>query len=230
MQSNDLPLAERTYRELRAAIVRCEYGPGERLRVDDISRKLEVSSSPVREALSRLSEQGFVRAVDNRGFRVAPLTIEDVKDLTRVRGLIESEALLDAIAHGDDAWEAGIVACGHSLALVEQRLVGQHVALDESWSERHRAFHMAFYAACRSPLLLELVSELFDRAERYRRFSASMRSIESRKHNEHDDLMKVVLSRNATEAAARFMDHIRGTESRVVAALQALDRQVVAKA
>lgn len=221
-QTPEVPLSERAYRDLRAAIVRCEYGPGERLRVEDLSRRLEVSSSPVREALNRLTEQGFVRSIDHRGFRVAPLTVADIRDLTRVRALIEVEALRDAMAHGDDAWESGIVAAGHSLARIEERLAGQQVALDDEWSDRHRTFHLAFYSACRSPLLLQLADELFDRAERYRRFSASRRSVDVQKHSEHERLMRKVLARDADAAVTHFLRHIRGTETRVVAALEAL--------
>ena len=107
----EIPLAERAYRDLKHAIVRCEFEPGERLRVDDLSKRLDISSSPVREALSRLSEQGLVRALDKRGFRVAPLTVEGIADLTRVRLLIECEALTDSMANGDDAWWPHFILC-----------------------------------------------------------------------------------------------------------------------
>jgi DNA-binding GntR family transcriptional regulator len=220
--TQDMPLAERAYRGLRTAIVRCEFEPGARLRVEDLTRRFEVSNSPVREALSRLSEQGFVRAIDNRGFRVAPLTVEGIADITRARLLIECEVLRDSVMHGTDAWEASIVAAGHSLALVEQRLSGKAVALDNAWSERHRAFHLAFYSSCSSPLLIDLATELFDRAERYRRYSASHRLAELSKHNEHQQLMQAVLSRNADKAVTCLRKHIGGTEQRVSAALKAM--------
>jgi GntR family carbon starvation induced transcriptional regulator len=222
----EIPLAERAYRDLRTAIVRCEFEPGERLRVEDLTKRFAISSSPVREALSRLSEQGFVKALDKRGFRVAPLTVEGIVDLTRVRYLLECEALSDAIAHGDDAWEASIVAAGHSLALSEQRLSSNAVALDNAWSERHRAFHLAFYASCSSPLLLDLVTELFDRAERYRRYSASHRVAERSKHNEHEELMQAVLSRDANRSVACLRKHIGGTERRVSEALKAMELEL----
>jgi GntR family transcriptional regulator, carbon starvation induced regulator len=225
LQSTEIPLTERAYRDLRKAIVRCEYEPGERLRVEDLAKRLDISSSPVREALSRLSEQGFVRSLDKRGFRVAPLTTEDIMDLTRVRRLIEGEALRDAIAHGTDAWEAAIVAAGHSLGLIEQRLGGKPVALDNAWSERHRTFHLAFYSTCTSSLLLDLVNELFDRAERYRRFSASHRVAEISKHNEHEELMRVVLSRDIAQAVEHLLRHISSTEKRVCMALELIQSQ-----
>ena len=71
-------LTERAYRELRRAIVRGEFEPGARLRVEDLTRRYAISSSPVREALNRLSEQGLVKLLENRGFRVAPLTAEAI--------------------------------------------------------------------------------------------------------------------------------------------------------
>lgn len=215
----DLPLTERAYRHLRQAIVRCEFEPGERLRVDDLSQRLDISSSPVREALNRLAQQRFVRALDNRGFRVAPLTIDGITDLTRVRVLVECEALRDAIANGDDAWEAAAVAAAHSLGRVESRLGDKPVALDNEWSERHRAFHLSLYAACSSPLLLDLADNLFDSAERYRRHSAKHRAVDRAKHNEHRDLLRSVLSRDADAAVQRLARHIGATQRLVVKAL-----------
>ena len=221
-QQTDLPLVERAYRHIRQSIVRCDFEPDERLRVETLSKQFEISSSPVREALSRLSEQGFVRAIDNRGFRVAPLTIEGIVDLTRVRLLIEAEALRDAIAHGDDEWEARIVAAAHSLARVEQRMSDQAVVLDDDWSARHREFHLATYANCASPLLRAMVAQLFDLAERYRRYSARHRKSSKRKHAEHQRIMKLILERDADAAVAMMREHIMATERSVTAALQAM--------
>jgi len=214
-----VPLAERAYRRLRQAIVRCEFEPGQRLRVDELSKQYEISSSPLREALSRLSEQGLVKAFENRGFHVAPLSVQGIADLTRVRLLVECEALRDAMTNGSDAWEAGVVAAAHSLALVEQRLGDGPVVLDEAWSQRHRDFHLAIYAGCTSPMLRELVSALFDNAERYRQFSARHRKVERRKHSEHQRLMSAVLARNEEKALGLLRQHISATERNVTECL-----------
>lgn len=215
----EVPLAERAYRALRQAIVRGEFEPGARLRVEELSRRFDVSSSPLREALNRLSEQGLVRTLENRGFRVAPLTVAGVADLARVRTLVECEALRDAIAHGGDDWEAQVVAAAHALALAERRHGDAPRALDDDWSARHRAFHLSLYAACTSPLLLELADVLFDNAERYRRWSASHRKTLRRKHDEHQQLLKATLARDANRALELLRQHISGTERLVAAAL-----------
>jgi DNA-binding GntR family transcriptional regulator len=215
----EIPLTERAYRALRQAIVRGEFEPGARLRVEELSRRFAVSSSPLREALNRLSEQGLVRAVENRGFRVAPLTAAGVSDLARVRSLVECEALRDAIAHGDDRWEAQAVAAAHALALVERRLGDEPRTLDDEWSARHREFHLSLYAGCSSPLLLDLADVLFDNAERYRRWAARWRQTPRRKHDEHQRLLKAVLARDADRAVEALRQHIAHTEQVVAAAL-----------
>lgn len=215
----DIPLAELAYRRLRQAIVRCEVEPGQRLRVDELSRHYEISSSPLREALSRLAEQGLVQAFENRGFHVAPLTVEGIADLTRVRLLVECEALRDSMANGSDAWEAGLVAAAHSLALIEQRLGTGPMVLQEDWSQRHRAFHMAIYAGATSPLMLKLVSALFDSAERYRYYSARHRKVERNKTTEHQRLLAAVLARDVDKALGLLRQHISGTERNVTESL-----------
>lgn len=223
----DIPLAERAYRELRRALVRGDFAPGERLRLDELAGKFGVSSSPIREALNRLSEQGLVRTLENRGFRVAPLTAEGVSDLARVRLLVESEALRDSIAHGDDVWETQAVAAGHTLALCERRLGEKPRTLDEDWSQRHRHFHLSLYAACTSPLLLDLADVLFDNAERYRRWAARYRQAPRRGHTEHQQLLAAVLARDADKAVTLLRTHITRTEQLVAAALHGASGEAV---
>ena len=210
---------DKAFQALRAAIVRCEFAPGMRLRVEDLSRQFEVSSSPLREALSRLTGQGLVLAHENRGFRVAPLTLDGLADLTRVRLIVEREALREALAHGDDAWEAAAVAAAHALALAEQRLGTQPVALDDAWSAHHREFHLALYAGARSPTLQQLVTDLFDGAERYRRFSAAHRKEPRLKHREHQALLTAALARDTDLATGLLAAHMSATERNVAAAL-----------
>ena len=212
-------LSERAYRELRQAIVRGEFAPGTRLRVEVLTRRFAVSSSPLREALNRLSGQGLVRMLENRGFRVAPLTPEGVSDLARVRVLVECEALRDSIAHGGDTWEAQAVAAGHELALCERRLGNEARVLDEDWSARHRRFHLSLYAACTSALLLDLADVMFDNAERYRRWATAYRQTPRRKHAEHQRLLNAALSRDADLAVELLRTHITRTEQVVAAAL-----------
>ena len=79
---------EFVYRTLRSAIMRCEIAPGERLVIDDLARKLEVSIIPVREALQLLQSEGLILNVPHVGATVAPITRESILDVfTLLEGL-----------------------------------------------------------------------------------------------------------------------------------------------
>lgn len=214
-EQSALPLTDRAYHALRQALIRCEFEPGQRLRVEDLQRRFGLSSSPLREALNRLVQHGLVNSFENRGFRVAPITIEAMNDLTRVRILIETEALQDAIVHGDDQWEGAVVAAFHNLSLVEKRLTNSPLLLDENWSDRHRAFHLSIYSGCSSPMLIGLVENLFDHAERFRRYSARYRKAARSKGNEHKNIVDAVLARDSERAIKLVQEHIRTTQRNV---------------
>ena len=192
-----------------------------KLKVDELQATYGYSSSPLREALSRLSQEGLVRADERRGFRVAALSAEDFGDITRMRLMLDVQALQEAIEHGDDSWEAAIVAAFYRLEKVESRLPDGPVILDEEWSGLHRDFHAALLSACTSKRQLAWSASLFDQAERYRRFSGRFRKGARRKTTEHKRLMDAVLRRDAATACALLAEHIRGTQRNVEAALAA---------
>lgn len=223
-RGQDVPLVEQAYQALKRSLIRCEFEPGQRLRVEELQQRYGLSSTPLREALNRLVQQGLVKALEHRGFRVAPISVEAIRDLTRVRLLVETETLRDAIAHGDDQWETGIVAAFHGLSMVEKRLPPGPAVLDDNWSERHRAFHLSTYAACSSPLLREMVEVLFDHAERFRRFSARHRKNDRPKNSEHQDILDAVIARDTERAVSLLQQHISATERNVTESLLALER------
>src|SRR6218665_258701 len=145
------PLTEQAFRSLRHDVLAGTFVPGGKLKLDELQRHYGYSSSPLREALSRLAPEGLVRADERRGFRVAALSLDDLNDITHMRLMLDVEALRGSIAAGDDAWEAAIVAAFHRLEKVESRLSDGPQVLDEEWSEVHRGFHLALLAACASP-------------------------------------------------------------------------------
>lgn len=209
--------------QMKKSIICCELAPGEKLKVAELSKSYGLSSSPIREALNRLAQEGIVEANENKGFRVTELSLDDFREITRLRCLLESEALADAIAHGDDAWEANVLGAFHRLGLIEKKLGKVAVVLDDDWAQRHKAYHFALFSACPSTLLLRMIDSLFDRAERYRRFSALHRTGERRKGDEHKQLMDAALARDSEKAVELLKRHINGT---LVHTGEALSRQL----
>jgi DNA-binding GntR family transcriptional regulator len=213
------PLAEQAFQRLRRDVLDGSYVAGAKLKVEDLRTAYGLSNSPLREALNRLAQEGLVRSDERRGFRVADLSREDLADITRMRVMLDVPALREAIAFGDDRWEAEIVAAYHRLEKVEGRLGDGAVILDDEWTQVHRAFHLALLAACPSQRQLAWSASLFDQAERYRRFSARYRKVSRRKINEHHRILDATLSRDADTACVLLEAHIQGTEKNVAAAL-----------
>lgn len=102
-------LSEQAFARLRHDVLTGAHLPGAKLKVEDLQEAYGVSSSPLREALNRLSQEGLVRADDRRGFRVAAISRADLADVTHMRLLLDVEALRLSMATGDDAWEAVVV-------------------------------------------------------------------------------------------------------------------------
>ncbi len=170
--------------------------------------------------MNRLAQEGIVDAEENRGFWVPPLSEEAFRELVRLRCLLEGEAIRESVEKGGDDWEAGVLAAHHRLELIEKKLPAGPVALNNEWSQRHKAFHLALMSGCTSALLLQMIDSLFDKAERYRRFSALHRSEARHKGTEHQALMKAALARETDKTVKLLTQHIEGTLDRVLTALR----------
>jgi DNA-binding GntR family transcriptional regulator len=101
------------YAAIRAEILAGRYAPGAKLSPRVIAAQHQVSLSVVREALTRLTEQDLVVAQPQLGFSVVALDIDDVRDISKLRILIEGTGLREAIEHADVEYEARVVASHH---------------------------------------------------------------------------------------------------------------------
>lgn len=203
---------------LRTLIATGGIPPGEKLRLDDIRAKFGVSLSPLREALSRLSAEGFVVMLENqRGYRVAPVSEDNLREVTRLRAEFETLALRESIRLGGERWESDIVARLYELSKVERAAAG--TAQVEAWELRHRAFHDALIAACGMPLLLNFCATLHDLSDRYRRLFLEHHPIDRDVAQEHRAIGDAALGRRADEACALLRDHIERTGRMVAQAL-----------
>lgn len=201
---------------LRAAISNGELEPGCKLRLDELRVTFGVSLSPLREALSRLSAEGFVVMEDQRGYRVAPVSEENLVEVTKLRGMVECFALREAIARGDDKWEGEVVASLYRLNKLEK---ADAPADQAAWEAAHRDLHYRLISACRMPLLLAFSSTLHDLNDRYRRLFLSSRPFDRAVRREHTEMANAALERNADVACEILREHIERTGTNIRKAL-----------
>ncbi len=201
-------LTHNAYERLRADLLAARLQPGARLKINELCAALSVSLNAVREALSRLTSEGLVVAEPQRGFRAAPISAEELRDLTQVRVQIEGLCLDRAIAKGDVGWEAQLVAAFHALSRTPEREPGDPARMNEAWSAAHAAYHSALVGACDSPWLLRIRDTLYAQSERYRRLSVPLAELARDLNREHRDLMQAALARDAGRATALMAQHL----------------------
>jgi GntR family carbon starvation induced transcriptional regulator len=205
-------LAEAAFTRLRADILGVKFQPGERMHVERLRNEYGVGATPLREALSKLSSLELVVAEGQRGFRVAPVSIENLLDITKTRAWIEGAALRSAIAAGDRHWEAQIVAAAHRLKSCPK---SDGAKLSDAWYRENREFHDALVGACHSRQTMAFRAQLYDLSDRYRRLSVrsglSGRDFDA----EHQRIMDAALARDADAAVSFTVEHFIET-SRVI--------------
>ncbi|CAB3788720.1 HTH-type transcriptional repressor GlaR [Paraburkholderia caffeinitolerans] len=202
-------LIESAYLRLRRDIIEGRHPAGEKLRVEHLKDMYQTSAGTLREALALLVSDSLVVSQAQRGFRVAPMSLEDLADITRTRTLLECEALRESIRQGDDEWEARIVSTYHRLSLAEARLTSQVAGTFDEWEERNQAFHEALVSACSSRWILRLRALLYQQSRRYRRISAVRPVVLQVVHEQHRAIYEAALSRDIERADQVLSEHLQ---------------------
>lgn len=169
----------------------------------------QVSAGTLREALALLVSDSLVVSQAQRGFRVAPMSLGDLEDLTRTRMLLECAAVRDSVQLGDDEWVARVVSAYHKLSRAEERLAQDPAGLFDEWEQRNRDFHQALVSACPSRWILRFRALLYQQAERYRRLSAVTPNVPAIVHEEHRAIFEAVMGRDVARADQVMAQHIQ---------------------
>jgi DNA-binding GntR family transcriptional regulator len=204
-------LASSVYDMMRQDILKGDLPPGEKLRVEYLRDRYGVGASPIREALNRLSVDGVVMRVDQKGFRVAEVSVIELDELIKTRCWLEETAIRESIAVGDDAWEEQLVLAFHRLSKTPRSADQVTYAINPDWEVLHRAFHLALIGACGSRWLLSYCEQLNDLADRYRQLAVRVTYPRRNELDEHQAIMDAAVNRNADGAVEVLMDHYRRT-------------------
>lgn len=202
-------LTDLAYERIRDAIRKGEFLAGQRLRYAELQAYCGTSVTPIREALTRLTLEGFTQAKDRYGHTVAPLTLEELWDITRNRQILEERALRLTIENAGVEWEAELLSSHHRLTRFQRMRSDQETVVDDDWELRHEDFHRTLISGCGSPILLTICTNLYRRMDLYRRISISLDSRDAAK--EHRLICESALNRDAGAAVAHLMEHFELT-------------------
>jgi GntR family carbon starvation induced transcriptional regulator len=178
-------------------IVRGVFAPAERLRVEHLSKFYNIGNSPVREAIIHLYSTGLVVHEHQKGYRVAPVSLEDYEDVLGVYLRIYRMALGMAVEKGDQDWEERVVVRLHRSLKVPKSLF-EAPEVREMWQRTYGDLHYELLSGCGSALLLKLYRDTGSRLERYTNLFADLETDRLRdSHSEHRAIVDALIARDA---------------------------------
>ena len=197
-------------RLLRQALDQGRWASGAALRQEEIAAELGVSRVPVREALFQLQAEGLLRMVPNKGMYVRTVSAGDLRELFRLRNLIEADVLAEAVPL-------------HTAATLN-RVETIQAALDKAasvadWIAGDREFHEALYAPAQRGESMDIVRRLRFQVDRYYFARLKPGTRAQGWHEEHHALIRAVRRRDAKAALKVLQAHLAQTERSALAAL-----------
>ncbi|WP_271274020.1 DNA-binding transcriptional regulator CsiR [Aliamphritea hakodatensis] len=218
--------AGRVVGDLKQDILQGFFAPGEKLAMARLKARYNVGVGPLREALSQLLIEQLVVVENQRGFRVHPISKEEMLDIYQTRARIEALCVGLAIDQGDDEWEAGILAAAHKM----HKFSSAMEADPQEWERRHHEFHSAIVAGCNSPTLLEVRRSLYEKASRYRNLwlTGNMQQTDffDANRKEHDRLTEALLKRDRDTACQLIEQHLLSPSKALLASQTIPDKTV----
>ncbi len=217
---------EFVYRTLRDAILRCELQPGERLVIDDLARRLNVSIIPVREALQLLQAESLVQVVPHVGTSVTPVSRDSIIDVFVVlEGLEVSASRLvaeRARAADIDLLASQVVAMDAALAINDR----------EEWAALNRRFHLTISELPGLDMVKDLTSKVLDRWDRLRRFyfKGVLANRVEQAQEEHHQILDAMRARDLIALQSLVRCHNQGALQAYLSYLDAADAPVAVPA
>lgn len=195
-------------KQIRSDIIFGALAPSQRLTLDKLKTRYGIAVTTIREILSRLVAEDLVVAEDNKGFRVAPVTPQNLRETGEMRLLLESYALERSFQNGNLDWEGAVIAAHHKLKAIETRMVAGESVDQSTWKRYDWEFHQALIAGCGSDMLIQMHSSAFDHYLRYQILAMSFRGAGAAE--EHGALMDCAMQRDVDGARALLARHVAG--------------------
>ncbi|MGW3625212.1 GntR family transcriptional regulator [Streptomyces sp. NPDC000880] len=200
-----LSKSDAAYAEVRRQILSGALAPGSRLAQYDLAESLNMSITPLREALRRLRGEGLIDLDTHRDARVARLDAVEARELFEIRLSLDPLAVELAAQRRTDA---DITAMRTTVELM--------LPVTKRWGEEgllaHRDFHQALYRASHNDTLIRMLDDLWDKSDRYRRMGLHLPPGDEprmRDFEEHRQVMDLVIAGDAAGATALMRSHIQ---------------------
>jgi len=197
-----VPFAERAYREIRRRILDNELPAGTTLLEQELAELLNMSRTPVREAMVRLAEDGMVEIRPRHGMRVLPVSADDMQEIYQILTALEAEAA-EEIARRGLAPEQ-IEALRGAVAEMEHALEADDLV---RWAKADERFHRLLLESCPNRRLRGIVSQFWDQSHRVRMLTLRLRPKPVTSNADHLALVQALEQGDAEGARRIHREH-----------------------
>ena len=207
--------ADTVYEQLKRDVAEFRLVPGDRFTEQSVCERLDVSRTPVRQALTRLQQEGYVEVMYRSGWRVLPFDFEKFEQLYDLRMVLESTAAhrlcedgLHAANTENRALLDGLIA--RWLVPVAER--STDAALVSQWDE---AFHCTLVEAAGNAEMARVHRDVTDRIRIIRRLDFTKQARIDATYDEHGKILKAIRAKRGDQAAMLLRAHITTSQTEV---------------
>lgn len=208
-------LSARVYNQIKSLILCNEIMPGQKLHHQELSERLGVSRTPVREALTRLVQEGYVFLLPNRGFTCKEIRLQEAEELYDLREALEAFAVEKAV---ENLTDEGLEKLRQKMELygrdVQKRFTKERLIYDQN-------IHLEITQIAGNETLRKILTQVFERIILKRKTDGlydPARGLMA--HQEHLKLLAAMKQRDTGEAVRIIRNHIQEGKQNVLSDLK----------
>ena len=224
MMNDLISLSSQAYAAIKKDILTCVLSPGSTIAQSQLVKRYDFGLTPVREALKRLEQEGFVRSIPRFGYLITAITLKDVEDLYDLRLILEQSAVRMAIERASD----------EQLDQIQQKAAFTYTFRDPesylSFLDHNTSFHVAIALASKNRKLAETLAKILNEMTRIFNLGLDLRDSAQEMRDEHIALASALSARDASRAEQVVSEQICRSRQRVTEMLiQHMHQQDVAE-
>jgi len=206
-------LSDQAYETIKSEIITCVLEPGQQIAQSQLAERYQVGTTPIREALQRLAQEGFVQPIPRFGYVVSSITFNDLHEIYELRTILESAAVRLAAMRGTDKQLQEIArAAGFTYVYRERQSYSDFLALNAE-------FHRSIAGVAGNRRLVDLISRLLDELTRVFHLGLDLRDSAEEMRDEHLALAKALCDHDPDRAEQLVQSQITRSQQRVLEAL-----------
>ena len=208
-------LKQKAYGIIKERIISCTYVPGQFLNEALLMEEIGASRTPIREALSKLEQEGFVRIVSKKGIEICKLTMSEISDLYQVRLMLEPQIVLQ--------WGQSIPV--GDLEKCRMRLLSYNPGMQAAErNELDDSLHRLIFNSCSNSYLSTWMDHLYAQNERVRFFTGQIGRYMEKNNEEHLQILDLLLIGNYADAASLLTEHLEMARKNTISTLLTMEQ------